>query len=60
LDKSGQNQEDELAEVTVLPSSLELAGVHVSDLSSKWLLMEPVCAVLFEAVYTSNLLRKKR
>jgi hypothetical protein len=59
LEKSGENQEDELAEVTVLPSSLELASVHFSDLSPKRLLMEPVCAVIFEAVYFRNHLRKK-
>jgi hypothetical protein len=28
LEKSGENQEDELAEVTVVPSPLELEGVH--------------------------------
>jgi hypothetical protein len=60
LEKYGENQEDKLAEVTVLPSSLELAGVHFSDLSPKRLLMEPVCEVLFEAVYFSNHPRKIR
>jgi hypothetical protein len=39
LEKSRENQENELAEVTVVPSSLELAGVHFSDLSPKRLLV---------------------
>jgi hypothetical protein len=60
FEKSGENQEAKLAEVTVLSLSLELAGVHFSDLSPKRLLMEPVFVVIFEAVNFSNYLRKIR